>query len=99
MANVNISDLHPTGFDLFSDSENYMTELSETELAVQGGSTVVCVVGFAAASSEACAMFAAFGIGYLLSDSSYSGGFSIPDGNGGVTNVVVVNGQAQSFYS
>ena len=32
MANVKISELHPIGFELFSDSESYMKELSEAEL-------------------------------------------------------------------
>lgn len=37
MANINIYDLQPAGFGLFSDSESYMRELSENELAIQGG--------------------------------------------------------------
>lgn len=37
MASINISDLQPKGFDLFSDSESYMRELSEGELSIQGG--------------------------------------------------------------
>jgi hypothetical protein len=33
MATINISDLRPTGSDLFSDSESYMSELGDNELA------------------------------------------------------------------
>ena len=40
MPNIKISDLHPTGSDLFSDSENYMNELGEGELEIiYGGRT------------------------------------------------------------
>lgn len=37
MANIKVSDLHPAGFNLFSDSESYMRELSDAELVIQGG--------------------------------------------------------------
>jgi hypothetical protein len=38
MAKIKISDLHPTGSDLFSDSESYMSELIGDELnQVYGG--------------------------------------------------------------
>ncbi|BAZ12490.1 hypothetical protein NIES4071_43210 [Calothrix sp. NIES-4071] len=38
MATINISDLRPTGSELFSDSEGYMSELSDNELiSVNGG--------------------------------------------------------------
>ena len=38
MATINISDLRPTGSDLFSDSESYMSELGDNELgSVKGG--------------------------------------------------------------
>lgn len=45
MATINISDLHPTGSDLFSDSEGYMNELGDSEIgAIQGGRTsLLCV--------------------------------------------------------
>ncbi|WP_192901300.1 hypothetical protein [Okeania hirsuta] len=32
MANINISDLHPTGADLFLDSESYLHDLNEQEM-------------------------------------------------------------------
>lgn len=42
MATINISDLHPTGSDLFSDSESYINELGDAELdATYGGSTPI----------------------------------------------------------
>lgn len=37
MPNIKISDLHPTGSDLFSDSENYMNELGDSELEILYG--------------------------------------------------------------
>jgi hypothetical protein len=37
MANINISDLQIAGLGLFSDSENYMSEVTEGELSIQGG--------------------------------------------------------------
>lgn len=58
MAKIAISDLRPTGYGLFSDSESYMTELTEDELGLQGGgiSTVTvsskpCLVASAGAAS------------------------------------------------
>lgn len=47
MATINISDLHPTGSELFSDSESYMSELGDNEFAsVNGGilTSPVCAV-------------------------------------------------------
>ncbi|WP_293164645.1 hypothetical protein [Okeania sp. SIO2C9] len=32
MANINISDLHPAGADLFLDSESYLNDLTEQEM-------------------------------------------------------------------
>lgn len=32
MANISISDLHPSGSELFVDSENYMSELTDNNL-------------------------------------------------------------------
>jgi hypothetical protein len=38
MTNITISDLHPTDFDLLSNSDSYMRELSDKELnALTGG--------------------------------------------------------------
>ncbi|RCJ19626.1 hypothetical protein A6770_05650 [Nostoc minutum NIES-26] len=44
MANINISDLRPTGLELFSDSEGYMDELSYSEYnSIYGGLTPALV--------------------------------------------------------
>jgi hypothetical protein len=45
MSTIKISDLQPTGAELFSDSESYMNELGTDELVdINGGiSTPVCV--------------------------------------------------------
>jgi hypothetical protein len=56
MSSIAISNLNPTGFDLLSDSESYMRELSDIELNAHGGITPVL-----AASSEPCGMAAVFG--------------------------------------
>lgn len=38
MANIEINELKPAGAELFSDSEGFMTELSDSELAdINGG--------------------------------------------------------------
>jgi hypothetical protein len=58
MSTISISDLKPSGLDLFSDSENYLDEISESEfINVSGGSTPVCLsIGarISAASSYRC---------------------------------------------
>jgi len=59
MATINNSDLKPTGLDLFSDSEDYMDELDDNELAsIHGGYTpLIFRATYAAArSSQQCAM-------------------------------------------
>ncbi|HBB33686.1 MAG TPA: hypothetical protein DDZ80_29370 [Cyanobacteria bacterium UBA8803] len=40
MANIAISNLSPSGSDLFDDSESYLQELSEQELNLQGGAAI-----------------------------------------------------------
>jgi hypothetical protein len=43
MPTIKIDDLHPTGAELFSDSESYMNELGDGELDIYGGRTTpVC---------------------------------------------------------
>ncbi|PSB42227.1 hypothetical protein C7B80_28090 [Cyanosarcina cf. burmensis CCALA 770] len=37
MANITIANLQPAGLDLFYDSDNYMKDLTEAELGIQGG--------------------------------------------------------------
>jgi hypothetical protein len=45
MANITISDLRPAGADLFSDSESYLHELTDSEmlgtLGGRGGAVVI----------------------------------------------------------
>ncbi|MBW4500514.1 MAG: hypothetical protein KME57_13365 [Scytonema hyalinum WJT4-NPBG1] len=62
MASINISDLRPTGSELFFDSEGYMNDLGDSEFdGIYGGLTPALVisaarVGYAAArSSQQCA--------------------------------------------
>lgn len=45
MSKIKISDLHPTGSELFSNTENYMMDLAEYELSVNGGGTPAAVAG------------------------------------------------------
>lgn len=46
MATIKISDLHPTGANLFQDSENYLNELTDEELNLtQGGSRWSFMIG------------------------------------------------------
>ncbi|MFN6478189.1 hypothetical protein [Nostoc sp. DedQUE07] len=46
MATINISDLRPTGSNLFSDSEGYMDDLLDSDIgAIKGGLVGLIVVG------------------------------------------------------
>ncbi|MDZ8035911.1 hypothetical protein [Nostoc sp. DedSLP04] len=46
MATINISDLRPTGSDLFSDPEGYMDDLVDSDIgAIKGGLVGLIVVG------------------------------------------------------
>lgn len=70
MATIKISDLRPAGTQLFSDSESYMSELSDGEFdSINGGIAPLLIisafrVGYAAArSSQQCAASIAGGIG------------------------------------
>jgi hypothetical protein len=42
MASIKISNLNPTGSDLFADSESYLNELKDEELTSIQGGTGVC---------------------------------------------------------
>ena len=37
MANIKVSDLQPSGYDLFSDSESFLSDISDNELHISGG--------------------------------------------------------------
>lgn len=75
MATIHIVNLVPIGFDLLSDSESFMKELSsETELSIQGGLP----------SSPAC-VIAAYGVGVALSGAALWGfekGYKYAEGKG-----------------
>lgn len=61
MASITISELHPTGYELFSDSETFMTDLVDSELDIMGGlaaasgcgSALLCCITRAAADALA----------------------------------------------
>ena len=49
MASIKIANLQPAGADLFNDSENYLNELTESELIdSNGGSPTATTLIFAA---------------------------------------------------
>ncbi|MEA5507511.1 hypothetical protein VB735_31340 [Halotia wernerae UHCC 0503] len=54
MATINISNLYPTGSDLFSDSESYMTDLGDSELDNVNGGISSIMLRIAAKSSLRC---------------------------------------------
>jgi len=37
MANIKVSDLQPSGYELFSDSESFLSDISDNELQISGG--------------------------------------------------------------
>jgi hypothetical protein len=64
MANITISDLRPTGAELFTDSESYMNELTNEEITITGGATPGAVGWFVA---KAVARYLiGQGVGYLM---------------------------------
>jgi len=79
MAIINNSDLRPTGLDLFSDSEGYMDELDDNELAsIHGGFTITLAP-------------VVFGAGYTALQSSVRCGMAIspiPDAIGRSRDVI-----------
>lgn len=63
MAGIEITNLHPTGSELFSDSESYMNDLVYGELeAIHGGWSGWKCVGTIAASVASVAVSAASSI-------------------------------------
>lgn len=70
MATIEISELRPAGSDLFSDSDNYMNELCDSEYeTISGGLTPSLVWSAATAaariSSLRCAGVSAAGVGVV----------------------------------
>ncbi len=50
MAAITISDLRPSGFDLFVDSESFLNDLNDSDLATtNGGATPVAITLLGAA--------------------------------------------------
>ncbi|MBD3886846.1 hypothetical protein IFO70_35000 [Phormidium tenue FACHB-886] len=66
MANLTISDLQPAGLSLFSDSEDYLSDLSESEQDLQGGIWMVSI-------GMAMALAGGFGVGFAGAAIYYSG--------------------------
>jgi hypothetical protein len=50
MASIKISELRPAGFELFQDTESFLNELGDRELAVSGGAVVVSNISQLSAS-------------------------------------------------
>ncbi|MBD2002731.1 MULTISPECIES: hypothetical protein [Cyanophyceae] len=55
MATIKITNLHPTGSELFHDSESYLNELTDDELNLPGGGTPGIVTTLAIRSGYKCA--------------------------------------------
>jgi hypothetical protein len=53
MPTIKISDLHPTGSELFHDSESYMNELGDGDLDIINGGFISAIVASAARVSRA----------------------------------------------
>lgn len=51
MAKINIADLQPVGFNLLSDDENFLNELSEEQASLTyGGGTPIWILSVGAAA-------------------------------------------------
>jgi hypothetical protein len=68
MASIVISELHPAGFELFSDSEGYMRDLVDNEFdhLYGGGSPLIYAGVLALESSAACAGLAGAAVGGVI---------------------------------
>lgn len=53
MSKITIDNLYPAGSDLFMDSEGFMDDLSEAELSMNHGGSIISIA--AAISNVACA--------------------------------------------
>jgi hypothetical protein len=58
MSKIKISNLQPTGLNLFSDSESYLKDLAESEQNIQGGLFPLQVAGMIMMTAGS------FGIGF-----------------------------------
>lgn len=68
MAVIAISDLSPAGSQLFSDSESYLSNLSEEELSIHGGITPSVL----ATSSISCVHSIAVTVAAVTAAAAYS---------------------------
>ncbi len=69
MATINISDIRPAGYDLFSDDDKYMSDLNNDELnRVVGGTEPISAIAIGAIAFGAVvgSGLAGYGIGRLL---------------------------------
>jgi hypothetical protein len=77
MSTITISDLSPVGSELFSDSESYISELSDKEFdSINGGATMFLAPAAIAAarSSQACIQGAKrFGVGVAAAGAAVAG--------------------------
>ncbi len=64
MANIKISNLHPTGVELFSDSESYLNDLNDQDIeSINGGLSILrTVVKTVQKSSKGCATAVGTGV-------------------------------------
>ena len=68
MALIKISNLQPAGFDLFNDSESFISELSEQELIATNGGLTPVVIYTVAVNSWWFVGGAALGAGAALAE-------------------------------
>lgn len=69
MATIALSELQPAGSSLFSDSESFMTELSDSELTdINGGVTpgILSFIGVSSAGCGAVVSAVATGVAYTI---------------------------------
>lgn len=69
MATIVISELRPTGSELFLDSETFMTDLTDNDLNEISGGFTPALLGFIAASSAGCGAVASAvvsGVAYTI---------------------------------
>lgn len=60
MATINISNLNPKGYDLFLDSEDYLSELSLEVVSLSGGNSLTNSLG------EDCFFFTPHNLPFIL---------------------------------
>jgi lactobin A/cerein 7B family class IIb bacteriocin len=66
MASIKISDLHPSGFDLFGDSESFLDELNDNDLATINGGAAESLILAAVLGGVAIGGAVGFAVGYYV---------------------------------